>query len=150
VKRWRFTDAAVLQVVRAHILPGTITFTSIMEALEATGTYTVESLQGYEWTFAFAVAGELVNASSNGTEGTPYPVLLDNHNLTEPGFFDFKPDISDAQGQWYAAARLHPLDSLSHALRDAATSSEGFTAALHRFGGTCTSAWVPNVCARYR
>lgn len=83
-------------MLQAHVLPGTITFTSITAALEDNATYTVTSLQGYEWTFALAEGeGILVdagNSSANSTGGT-YPVLIDNHNLTDSGFFNIKTDL---------------------------------------------------------
>eukprot|EP00892_Ulva_mutabilis_P010401 jgi/Ulvmu1/7733/UM039_0040.1 len=106
------TPAEITEVVRAHIIPGTLTFVNIVAALEDNGTYAVTSLQGYKWVFALASGGELVEdgaavpaiAPADGNtpdaaSGGTYPVLLDNHNITTRGFFDIQADISGAQGQ---------------------------------------------------
>lgn len=98
-----------MQVLQAHVLPGTLTFTGIVAEVEANGPYTVESLQGYEWTFALALAGELLDAgnttgNATGDAGEPYPVLLDNHNITESGFFEIMADIRES-ADWCAFLR---------------------------------------------
>lgn len=103
-----------LQVIQAHVLPGTITFNSISAELEANDTYTVTSLQGYEWTFALADGGKLVdagNSSATGISNGTYPVLVDNHNITADGFFNIEADIRKV-AEWCAAACITYLHLL--------------------------------------
>lgn len=67
------TEAEASAMLAAHVLPGTLRYPDIEQALvaSANGTYSVESLQGFEWTFKWETR------AANESEG--YIVVVNPH-----------------------------------------------------------------------
>lgn len=79
------TPEVASKLIKAHILPGTLTYNELIALLDANnGTTAIESIQGYEWTFQ--LKGGNNEDISNSTVGGAYPVVVDPAGENEFGF----------------------------------------------------------------
>jgi hypothetical protein len=89
-----------VQITRAHLLPGTIGWTTLEAGLPAKGTKEYKSLGGFVWTLKWQLPGD-------GKQSARYPVVLDMFNQTKEGYFPIQVDIATTDAnQWCAPAYL--------------------------------------------
>ena len=97
-----FTRAPPVQIVRAHLIEGTLSFQSISEET-MTGPFVATSLGGFDWTFE----------SREDASGGMFPVLVDSFNLTTTGDFPIATDITATDANIWCAPLVHVCSMLS-------------------------------------
>jgi hypothetical protein len=90
-----------MQIVRAHLIPGTLTWTELQKRINANKTTSYTSLEGFVW--------KLKNVGEPGKE---YPVVDDKTNTTGVGYYNIQVDGNaiDA-GVWCATPVLSTAQS---------------------------------------
>jgi hypothetical protein len=94
---WRTLGA--MQIVRAHLIPGTLTWTELQKRINSNKTTSYTSLEGFVW--------KLKNVGEPGKE---YPVVDDKTNRTGVGYYNIQVDGNAIDAGVWCAIPFNPFE----------------------------------------